>query len=102
MPVNIGRPAKIPTQPWPDDRKVVDLGTLTIEKSVVDSAEAERSLLFLPGRLTDGIEPSDDPLIDVRDPSRIVLKTQSLTRLRLRPTRRVVVWGGDRAHQAFG
>jgi catalase len=46
---------------------VVDLGILTIEKSVVDSAEAEKLLLFLPGRLTDGIEPSDDPLIDVRD-----------------------------------
>jgi len=60
-------PTKDPTQPWPDDRKVVDLGILTIEKSVVDSAEAEKSLLFLPGRLTDGIEPSDDPLIDVRD-----------------------------------
>jgi catalase len=55
------------TQPWPDDRKVVDLGTLTIEKSVVDNTEAEKSLLFLPGQLTDGIEPSDDPLIDVRD-----------------------------------
>jgi hypothetical protein len=24
-------------------------------------------LLYLPGQLTDGIEPSDDPLIDVRD-----------------------------------
>ena len=56
-------PTKDPTQPWPDDRRVVDLGTLTIEKSVVE----EKSLLFLPGQLTDGIEPSDDPLIDVRD-----------------------------------
>ena len=60
-------PTKDPTQPWPDDRKVVDLGTLTIEKSVVDNIEAEKSLLFLPGEQTDGIEPSDDPLIDVRD-----------------------------------
>jgi catalase len=24
-------------------------------------------LLFIPGRLTDGIEPSDDPLIAARD-----------------------------------
>jgi catalase len=58
---------KDPSQPWPDDRKVVDLGTLTIDKTVADSAAAEKSLLFLPGQLTDGIEPSDDPLIDVRD-----------------------------------
>ncbi len=58
---------KDPTQPWPDDRKVVDLGILTINKAVDNSAEAEKSLLYLPGQLTDGIEPSDDPLIDVRD-----------------------------------
>jgi catalase len=58
---------KDPSQPWPDDRKVVDLGTLTIDKTVADSAAADKSLLFLPGQLTDGIEPSDDPLIDVRD-----------------------------------
>jgi catalase len=56
-----------PTQPWPEDRKVVDLGILTIDKPVANSAAAEKSLLFLPGQLTDGIEPSDDPLIDVRD-----------------------------------
>jgi catalase len=58
-----------PTQPWPEDRKVVDLGVLTIDKSVADSVAAERKLLFLPGRLTDGIEPSDDPLIAARDGS---------------------------------
>jgi len=45
----------------------VDLGVLTIDKAVSDSAAAEKALLFLPGQLTDGIEPSDDPLIDVRD-----------------------------------
>ena len=58
---------KDPSQPWPDDRKVVDLGTLTIDKAVADSAAAEKPLLFLPGQLTDGIEQSDDPLIDVRN-----------------------------------
>lgn len=55
------------SQPWPRDRKVVELGELTIDKAVPDSAEAEKALLFLPGQLTDGIEPSDDPLIAVRD-----------------------------------
>jgi catalase len=58
---------KDPAQPWPDDRKVVDLGVLTIDKVVADSAAAEKPLLFLPGQLTDGIEQSDDPLVDVRD-----------------------------------
>jgi catalase len=62
-----GDPTKDPTQAWPDDRKVVDLGTITIDKAAANSTEAEKPLLFLPGQLTDGIEPSDDPLIDVRD-----------------------------------
>jgi catalase len=62
-------PTKDPTQAWPDDRKVVDLGVLTIDKAVADSAEAQKKLLFLPGNVTDGIEPSDDPLISARDNS---------------------------------
>ena len=37
------------------------------ERTVADSAAAQKKLLFLPGRLTDGIEPSDDPLIAARD-----------------------------------
>jgi catalase len=56
-----------PAKPWPDDRKLVDLGTLTIDKAVPDSAEAEKALLFLPAQLIDGIEISDDPLIEVRN-----------------------------------
>lgn len=55
------------TQPWPEDRKVVELGVLTIDKAVPNSVEVQKTLLFLPGQVTDGIEPSDDPLIEVRD-----------------------------------
>jgi catalase len=55
------------SQPWPDDRKVVDLGTLTLDKTVADSLAAQKKLLFLPGKLTDGIELSDDPLVTARD-----------------------------------
>ena len=62
-----GDPTNDATRPWPEDRKVVDLGVLTIDKTVPNSAEAEKALLFLPGQVTDGIEPSDDPLIDVRN-----------------------------------
>jgi len=62
-----GDPTRDPTQAWPDDRKVVDLGVLTIDRAVADSQTAEKKLLFLPGRLTSGIEPSDDPLIAARD-----------------------------------
>jgi len=37
------------------------------QRAVANSDEVQRQLLFLPGNLTDGIEPSDDPLIDARD-----------------------------------
>ena len=59
-------PTNDATKPWPDDRKLVDLGILTVSKAVPDSAEAEKALLFMPNNLTDGIEVSDDPLIDAR------------------------------------
>jgi catalase len=62
-----GDPTTDPTKTWPEDRTVVELGKLTINKVVADSAEVQKTLLFLPGLLTDGIEASDDPLIDVRN-----------------------------------
>src|SRR5262245_17544546 len=64
-----GDSTKDPTQAWPNDRKVVTLGVLTIDKVVADSGAAQKKLLFLPGRVTEGIEPSDDPLIPARDGS---------------------------------
>jgi catalase len=60
------------TQPWPADRKVVDLGVLTIDKVDPDSLDAQKKLLFLPGALIPGIQESDDPLIDVRDGAYVV------------------------------
>src|SRR5205823_4462109 len=62
-----GDSTKDPTVAWPDDRKVVELGVFTIDKAVPNSAEVEKKLLFLPGQLTDGIEVSDDPLINIRN-----------------------------------
>jgi catalase len=55
-----------PTKAWPADRPVVDLGVLTISRVVPDSNTAEKKLLFLPTALLDGIEASDDPLINLR------------------------------------
>ena len=62
-----GDPTNDPAQAWPDSRKVVDLGILTINWVVADSSEAQKKLLFLPSQLTPGIEQSDDPLIDTRN-----------------------------------
>src|ERR1700735_2074884 len=61
-----GDQTKDASQPWPDDRKLVDLGVLTLTKVVPNSAKAEKKRLFLPTNLTPGIELSDDPLPSVR------------------------------------
>jgi catalase len=62
-----GDSTKDPSQPWPDSDEVVELGMVTIDKPVSDSLDAQKKLLFLPGQLTDGIEASDDPMIDIRN-----------------------------------
>jgi catalase len=51
---------------WPDGRKKVELGIITVTSVVPDSAAAEKRLAFDPTRLTDGIELSDDPLPALR------------------------------------
>ncbi len=61
-----GDQTKEASLPGPDDRKVFDLGVLTITSIVPNSPEAEKTLLFLPTNLTAGIELSDDPLPSVR------------------------------------
>ena len=61
-----GDQTKDASEPWPEDRRVVDLGVLTLNKAVSNSLEAQKKLLFLPTNLTAGIELSDDPLPSVR------------------------------------
>jgi catalase len=51
---------------WPDNRKTIDLGTITITTVDPDSDAASKALAFDPTRLTDGIELSDDPLPALR------------------------------------
>ena len=51
---------------WPDDRKTVDMGTITITSVDPNSDAAEKVLAFDPTRLIDGIELSDDPLPALR------------------------------------
>jgi catalase len=61
-----GDQTKDASQPWSDDRKVVELGVLTLTKMVPNGLEAEKKLLFVPTNLTAGVELSDDPLPSVR------------------------------------
>ena len=51
---------------WPEDRRKVELGIITITAVVPDSSAAERQLAFDPTHLIDGIELSDDPLPALR------------------------------------
>jgi catalase len=60
-----------PTIAWPDTRKTVELGTITITKAVADSQTAEKKLLFVPGALVPGIEAAD-PMIAARSAAYIV------------------------------
>ncbi len=69
---NPGDPTKDPTQPWPADRRMVNLGTLTLTGTVPDQEKASHDLKFLPNHLTPGIEVSDDPLIDARVRSYVI------------------------------
>ena len=60
-----------PTVAWPDSRKKIELGTITVTKAVADSQTAEKKLLFMPGALVPGIEGAD-PMIAARSASYIV------------------------------
>lgn len=62
-----GDPTADASQAWPDDRELVDLGEIALTRPAADNAAAEKELMLLPGNLPDGIETSDDPMIDVRD-----------------------------------
>jgi catalase len=52
--------------PWPDDRKVVELGVITLTTVAPSNAALQRSLAFNPIYLCDGIQLSDDPLPALR------------------------------------
>lgn len=47
---------------WPDDRKKVEIGTLSLTTIAPDNAELQRKLMYSPILLTDGIQLGDDPL----------------------------------------
>ena len=51
---------------WPDDRKLVELGVVTLTTVAPDNAALQRTSAFNPIFLTDGIQLSDDPLIPLR------------------------------------
>jgi catalase len=54
------------TLPWPNDRRTIDAGLLTLTGIETEGAGNARDINFDPLVLPDGIEPSDDPLLSAR------------------------------------
>lgn len=52
-----------PSTAWPDTRRLVKLGTITLRSLPGDPDKIQRTLLFLPGQPHPGIEPADPMLV---------------------------------------
>jgi catalase len=53
---------------WPEGREVVELGTLRVEKTLreEESRALQKKIIFDPIPRVEGVEASDDPLLEVR------------------------------------
>ncbi len=51
---------------WPEDRTVLDLGRVFLMEPVSDSDREQKQIIFDPIPRVDGIDPSDDPLLELR------------------------------------
>lgn len=55
-----------PSAAWPEGRRLVKLGVITIDKAGPNTPASDRDLLFLPGTLPPGIAIAD-PMVTVRN-----------------------------------
>jgi len=51
---------------WPESREQVELGTVELTHVLPDSHAQQKHLIFDPIPRVDGIEPSADPLLELR------------------------------------
>jgi catalase len=51
---------------WPEDRTQFELGTIALTALVPDSAHEQKQIIFDPIPRVEGIDPSDDPLLELR------------------------------------
>jgi catalase len=63
---NEGDPLDDPTAEWESEHEVVELGELQVLRVIEDAETPESPIVFDPMRLTDGIEPSADPILAAR------------------------------------
>lgn len=64
-----GDPEDNPTLLWPDDRKEVRIGTLTITSATPQQGAPCEKINFDPLVMADGIEPTNDPVLLFRSPA---------------------------------
>jgi len=51
---------------WPEDRAVLELGRMLLTEPVREDAHEQKQIIFDPIPRVDGIDPSDDPLLELR------------------------------------
>jgi catalase len=51
---------------WPESRPLVELGALRLTGTVTDDATEQKHIIFDPIPRVDGIDPSNDPLLELR------------------------------------
>jgi catalase len=51
---------------WPESRKLVDFGTIELTSVLADTVAQQQRIIFDPIPRVDGIEPSADPLLELR------------------------------------
>lgn len=64
-----GDPEDDPTLSWPNDRKEIKIGTLTITSTVPQHGAECEKINFDPLVMADGIEPTNDPVLLFRSPA---------------------------------
>jgi len=51
---------------WPEDRELIELGVLDLTETVSDNLSEQKHIIFDPLPRVEGIEPSADPLLELR------------------------------------
>lgn len=58
-----------PSQPWTGPHQVISAGTLRLQTVDTETDADCRSINFDPLRLSNGVKPSDDPILQARSPA---------------------------------
>jgi catalase len=61
-----GDPLNDTSAPWPDDREIVTIGRMELTRPTTNEEIGDPVMLHDPTRVTDGIEISDDPILQAR------------------------------------